>query len=72
MSRSLITGGDKMLYVAVDIGCLECGESSDVLGIFKDKKQAQKVLDEAEELQAKDWHGEHCFEIFEIESIVED
>ena len=34
------------LYVAVDIGCIECGEESAVLGVFTDKAKAREVLDE--------------------------
>jgi hypothetical protein len=28
-------------YVAVDIGCIECGESTAVLGIFTHEKDAE-------------------------------
>ena len=29
----------KKLYVAVDIGCIECGEETNVLGIFTNKNK---------------------------------
>jgi len=60
-----------MIYVAVDIGCIECGESSAVLGLFTDKIKAQAVLDAAEKEQAANWHGQHSFELFEQATIQE-
>jgi hypothetical protein len=32
-----------MYYVVVDIGCLECGESSMVIGIFTEIEKAKKA-----------------------------
>ena len=58
-----------MYYVAVDIGCIECGENSHVLGIFTDKKKAEKVCDMHEERQRKKWIGQHNFEVYEIKEI---
>ena len=60
-----------MLYVAVDIGCIECGESSAVLGIFLDKKTAEAVCDEHAKRQAANWHGAHYFKVFEVEKLNE-
>lgn len=57
-----------MYYVAVDIGCIECGENSHVLGIFTDKKEAEKVCDIHEE-QSKNCIGQHNFEVYEIKEI---
>ena len=55
-----------MKYVVVDIGCIECGEESGVLGIFTDEKEAVKVAKKYEEIQTKNWRGQHYFEIFEV------
>lgn len=55
----------RKVYVAMDIGCLECGESSDLLGIFTRKEEAEQVLEIAKKKQEDDWHGEHSFELFE-------
>ena len=54
----------KVVFVAVDIGCIECGEDSNVLGIFATKAQADKVCDKARD-DLKRWHGRHMFEVFE-------
>ena len=55
-----------MIYVVVDIGCIECGEPSEVLGIFTNKKDAEKVAKKYKEIQSNSWYGQHCFEIFEV------
>lgn len=59
----------KKLYVAVDIGCIECGEPSAVLGVFTDENRAQRVCDEHEERQTANWGGQHYFEVFEVDEI---
>ena len=58
-----------MYYVAVDIGCIECGEPSHVLGIFTNKEKALNVCKEHEERQNLNWTGQHSFEIFEIKNM---
>ena len=55
-----------MKYVVVDIGCIECGEGSAVLGIFENKEKAQKISKKYEEIQSNNWTGQHYFEIFEV------
>ena len=32
-----------MKYVVLDIGCIECGEQSAILGIFDNKQKAKEV-----------------------------
>ena len=58
-----------MYYVAVDIGCIECGESSAVLGIFKKEEDAQAVCDKAEVTQKANWTGQHYFEVFPVKHL---
>lgn len=55
-----------MKYVVVDIGCIECGEESAILGIFNDKNKAEKVRKKYDKIQEENWTGQHHFEIFEI------
>ena len=54
-------------YIAFDIGCIECGEPSKLIGIFDSREKAQAACDEAEEIQQKpeNWTGEHWCEVFE-------
>lgn len=56
------------VYVAVDIGCIECGEPSAVLGVFG----TEDAADAAVRVAWEKWHddaeaGTHNFEIFQIE-----
>jgi len=55
------------VFVAVDIGCIECAESSSILGVFKNKRDAERVLNAAEKIQEADWKGEHHFFVEEVE-----
>lgn len=56
-------------FVAVDIGCIECGEGSDVLGIFTSESKAEEIAESARKKQKEDWHGQHSFEVFEVPEI---
>lgn len=55
-----------MKYVLVDIGCIECGEKSSVLGIFDDLDEAYKIGNQCKKYQEENWRGQHSFEIFEV------
>jgi hypothetical protein len=52
------------VYVVVRIGCIECGVSSDVVGVFETRDEADKVCDS----QPSTWDSEggdgyhHVFE----------
>ena len=59
------------VFVAMDIGCIECGESSAVLGICKTRAEAEAVLGPAEEKQGATWTGQHSFEVLEATLPVE-
>lgn len=56
------------LHLVMEIGCIECGLSSCVVGLFEDRAQAEKEVAVCE----KDFHwrfgGENHFSIFAIDS----
>lgn len=54
------------LHIAVDIGCLECGEESALLGAFTDLGQANAVAAENADRQRESWHGQHSFRVFTV------
>lgn len=58
---------EQTVFVAVDIGCIECRESSAVLGIFRSREEAEGVAEVAEVKQREEWGGQHSFEVFEAE-----
>lgn len=59
----------EILFVAVDVGCIECGEDSAVLGVFVSRAKAEAVCAEHKERQAEEWHGQHSFRVFEVDGI---
>ncbi len=57
------------VFVAVDVGCLECGEQSKVIGVFNNKDRADAAVKKAAEAQRADWSGEHAFFVSEQEVV---
>lgn len=55
-----------MKWLAFDIGCIECGESSAIIGVFETEKAAKDACKVAREEQKKDWAGQHSMEVFEL------
>lgn len=55
-------------YLAFDIGCIECGEGSSVIGIYKSRRSAESACKRREEILNKNWTGQHSCEVFEIEN----
>ena len=54
-------------FLAFDIGCIECGEPSAVVGVFKTKAGAKNAADRAREQQGEEWSGQHEFVVYEIQ-----
>lgn len=54
-------------WLAFDIGCIECGEGSSVIGVYKTEEAADAACDKEEERQKANWGGEHRMESYEIE-----
>jgi hypothetical protein len=55
-----------MRYLVFNIGCIECGVSSNVVGVYATKEEADAV---AEKCNAKlSWreHGQNTFEVFDL------
>jgi hypothetical protein len=56
----------KKKYIVVNIGCIECGVSSDVVGIFADKKRANDVANACDDKYNWREGGQNVFEVFEL------
>jgi len=54
-------------WLAFDVGCIECGESSAVIGVYGTETEASAAAQVAAEKQQRDWHGQHSMEVFEID-----
>lgn len=57
-----------MRYLAFDIGCIECGEPSGVVGIYDTEEEASDAALMAQAKQSGDWQGQHIFHVFDLES----
>ena len=53
-------------YIVINIGCIECGVSSNVVGVFADKAKADAVASACGDKY--DWRqgGQNTFEVFEL------
>jgi len=54
------------MYMVFNIGCIECGVSSKIVGLFKEKAKAEEVRDMCEENHYWREHGQNEFEVFEL------
>lgn len=52
------------MYVVVNIGCIECGVSSNIVGVFDLKEAAETVVQYCEENFSWRDGGQNSFEIF--------
>lgn len=57
-----------MRYMAFDIGCIECGEPSGVIGIYDTEEEAIDAAERVREKQSENWEGQHIFRVFDLES----
>ena len=55
-------------YLAFDIGCIECGEPSGVIGVYDTEEEAIDAAERAQERQKDNWEGQHSFRVFDLES----
>lgn len=58
-------------YLVFDVGCIECGEDSCVVGVYKTKEEAENAIDgyfdEGTSWGRTGWHGQHDVGIYPIE-----
>lgn len=57
-------------WLVFDIGCIECGEESRVVGVFaaeeKAKQAAEAYTDPESRWGRPEWHGEHSVAVFPL------
>jgi hypothetical protein len=56
-------------YILVNIGCIECGVSSNIVGVFTSKKKAEKLRDKFSNKYAWREGGQNHFSVFEMPKI---
>lgn len=63
-----------IVYISMDIGCIECGEDTTMIGIYKTKEEAKKSWETYADGKPNKygskwgdsmWNGAHAHRIFE-------
>ena len=54
------------MWLVMNIGCIECGVSSAIVGVFADKEKADAIAAECGEKFGWREGGQNAFEVFEI------
>jgi hypothetical protein len=54
------------MYMVFNIGCIECGVSSKIVGLFADKKHADIVAQYCDEEHGWRDSGQNHYEVFEL------
>lgn len=52
------------MWIVVNIGCIECGVSSDIVGRFSDKAEARRIADHLNNKAAWREGGQNYYEVF--------
>jgi len=55
-----------MTYLVMNIGCIECGVSSNIVGLFADKARADAVAEACDDKHSWRQHGQNNYEVFEL------
>ena len=56
-------------YIVVNIGCIECKVSSNIVGVFDDEKKAKKIAKDLEKRFEWRQGGDNQFEVFPMPEI---
>jgi hypothetical protein len=63
------TIGGEMMFLVINIGCIECGVSSQVVGLFKTKEEADKIADKCIEKYYWRHGGQNEFTVFPLPEV---
>jgi hypothetical protein len=55
-----------MAWLVMNIGCIECGVSSKIVGVFTEKVTAENVASKLDESHSWREGGQNSFEVFEL------
>jgi hypothetical protein len=53
------------MFIIMDIGCIECGASSNIVGKFATEEQANKLASHIQRVHGRQGE-EHRFEVFQL------
>lgn len=54
------------MWIVVNIGCIECGVPSNIVGVFASKEQANEIADKFEVKFQWRGRGQNSFEVFPL------
>ena len=54
------------MWIVVNIGCIECGVSSKIVGVFSSEARASEIAAECEKTHSWRQDGENYFEVFPL------
>ena len=54
-------------YMVFNVGCIECGVDSDVVGLYETKDEANSVAAVCRDKLHWRQGGQNCFEVFDLE-----
>ncbi len=55
-----------MSYLLFNVGCIECGVSSKIVGVFEVKEEAEKLAESLDHSHGWRDGGQNSFEVYEI------
>lgn len=53
-------------YIVVNIGCIECGVSSNIVGVFSDKARADQVAEDCNNRLSWREGGQNDYQVFDL------
>lgn len=54
------------MWIVVNIGCIECGVSSNIVGVFDSEEKAQEIAEECGEKYSWREGGQNSFDVFPL------
>ena len=56
-------------WLVMDIGCIECGATSEVVGLFKSAMEAETMADVLNKHYSFHDHCQHNYKVFDLKNI---
>lgn len=57
------------MWIVVNIGCIECGVSTDIVGVFTEKEAADAVAEKCDDKYSWRENGQNRFEVFPMPAV---
>lgn len=57
------------MWIVVNIGCIECGVSSNVVGVFSDEARATAIAEQFDKKYGWREGGQNSFEVFPMPEV---